>query len=87
MRKRAFTLIGGVLLVTGLAVALITNHYESKVLGQTNLGVTVLAPNQGAQESEEYQRLRREIEALFWIGVALVGAGVALQTAGALIET
>jgi hypothetical protein len=87
VRKRAFTLIGGLLLVTGLAVALITTHYESKVLGQTNLGVTVLAPNQGAQESEGHQRLRREFEALFWIGVALIGAGVALQTAGALIET
>jgi hypothetical protein len=86
VRKRAFSLIGGLLLVAGLAVTLIANHYESKVPGQTDLGVTVLTPNKSAQESEEQQRLRREIEALLRIGVALIGGGGVLQTAGALIE-
>ncbi len=69
MRKRALTLLGGLLLLSGLVLALIANHYEAGVMGTTSPGA-----------------LRNEVEWLFWIGLGLTGAGVVLQTLGALLE-
>jgi hypothetical protein len=86
MKKRALTLVGAVWVLRGLAVALITNHYETTVMGQANLGIAVLVPKEGRPEWEAKQRLRTEIEWLFWVGLALTAGGVALQTAGALRE-
>ncbi len=86
MKKRALTLIGGLLLLAGLVVALIANHYEAKVLRNANFGEAVLAAREGSPELAEKQRLRREVEWLFWIGIGLTAVGVVLQTAGALLE-
>ena len=69
MRNRALTLFGGLLLLSGLVIALIANHYEAGVIGTASPGA-----------------LWTEAEWLFWIGLGLTGAGVVLQTVGALLE-
>src|SRR5262249_32459338 len=81
-KRKGPTLIGGVLLIVGLAVALITNHYEARV----DRGAAVPAPQAGSREWEAKERLRREADGLFWVGVALTGAGVVLQTWAAWSE-
>ena len=80
--KKGLTLVGGVLLIVGLAVALITNHYEARV----DRGVAALAPQDGSREWEAKERLRHEADWLFWVSVALTGAGVVLQTWAAWSE-
>ncbi len=85
-KQEGLTLVGGVLLIVGLAVALITNHYEVQMMSKANVGVAVSAPKEGTREWAEQERVRREAEWLFWAGVALTGAGVVLQTWGAWLE-
>ena len=80
--KRGLTLVGGVLLIVGLTVALITNHYEARM----DLGVAALAPQAGSPEWEAKERLRREVDWLFWASLALTAAGVVLQTWAAWLE-
>jgi hypothetical protein len=71
-----------VLLIVGLAVALITNHYEARM----DLGVAAPAPQGGNRAWEAQERLRREADWLFSVGLALTAAGVVLQTWAAWSE-
>jgi hypothetical protein len=71
-----------VLLIVGLAVALITNHYQARV----DLGVAALAPQEGSREWEAKERLRREADWLFWASLVLTVAGFVLQTWAAWSE-
>ena len=80
--KKGLTLVGGVLLIVGLAVALITNHYEARV----DLGVAAPGSQEGSREWEAKERLRREADWLFSVGLALTAAGVVLQTWAACSE-
>ena len=80
--KKGLTLVGGVLLIVGLAVALITNHYEARM----DLGVATPAPQAGSREWEAKERRRREADWLFSVGLALTAAGVVLQTWAAWSE-
>ncbi len=86
MLKRTLTLVGGVLLVSGLAVAFMTNHFEEPATRRANRGVAGHALKEGSPEWEATVRMRTEIEWLFWTGLALTAGGVVLQTAGALLR-
>ena len=80
--KKGLTVVGGVLLIVGLAVALITNHYEAR----GELGVAALGSREGSREWEAKERLRREADWLFSVGLALTAAGVVLHTWAACSE-
>jgi hypothetical protein len=71
-----------VLLIVGLAVALITTHYEARV----DLRVAALSSQEGSRAWEAQERLRREADWLFSVGLALTAAGVVLQTWAACSE-
>jgi hypothetical protein len=80
--KKGLTLVGGVLLIVGLAVALITNHYEARV----DPHVAALGSQEGSRAWETQERLRREADWLFSVGLAMTAAGVVLQTWAAWSE-
>ena len=80
--KKGLTLVGGVLLIVGLAVALITTHYEAR----GELGVAARGSQEGSREWEAKERLRREADWLFSVGLALTAAGVVLHTWAACSE-
>jgi uncharacterized membrane protein len=71
----------------GLLMALISNWYQTKVMGDAGLGIGVWAPAKDSPEWREKQRLRRLATLCFWIGILLTALGVALQTAGAVWPT
>ncbi len=76
---------GGLLLLLGLITALISSHYQTRVMGEAGLGVAVWAPKPESPEWKEKERLRARADCLFWIGLAATGCGIVLQTLGALI--
>ena len=84
---RCLVLAGGIFLLVGLLIALISNHYNAKVMGKAGLGVAILAPDPGSPEMRRKERLRVWADCSFWIGVALTAVGVALQTAAVFVST
>jgi hypothetical protein len=83
---RCFVLAGGVFLLVGLHMALISNHYSAKVMGKAALGLAVVAPNPGSPAMKRKERLRARADRSFWIGVALTAMGVVLQTAAVFVS-
>lgn len=79
------TLVGGLLLLAGLVTALISTHYEARVMGKAAMGVAVLAPDKGGPEWRKKEALRSKADWWFWIGIALTAVGVVLQTLGAIL--
>lgn len=78
------SLIGGLLLVAGLCVALLSFRYDRKVMGDAALGYGIIAPNEGTAEDREQRRLRALADRWFWVGLGLTAVGVILQTLGAI---
>lgn len=74
-------LAGALLLLVGLVTALVSNHRAATVMGKAQLGVAVLAPQEGSPEWKEKERLRASADRWFWTGLVLTAAGILLQTA------
>ncbi len=73
-------LVGALLLLIGLVTALVSNHLEAGVMGKAQLGVAVLAPEQGSPEWKAKERLRANADRWFWTGLVVTAAGILLQT-------
>ena len=82
---RWLVLIGGVVLLVGLLMALISAHFGDRVMGQAGLGVAVWAPEKGSAEWLAKERQRMIADGAFYIGLALTAFGVALQTVGSIL--
>jgi hypothetical protein len=76
---------GGVLLVLGLVTALVSTHLASRVMGKAQLGVAVLAPEEGSAEWRKKEQLRARADCWFWVGIGLTACGVVLQTLGGIL--
>jgi hypothetical protein len=76
---------GGFLLLLGLVTALVSTHLGSRVMGKAELGMAVLAPNEGSPEWQEKERLRARADCWFWVGIGLTACGVVLQTLGGIL--
>lgn len=74
-------LAGALLLLVGLVTALVSNHRAATVMGKAQLGVAVLAPEEGSPEWKEKERLRASADRWFWTGLVLTAAGILLETA------
>ena len=79
------TLIGGMLLLAGVVIALVANHYETKVMGKARMGVALLAPQEDSSEWKEKERLVGLADRWFWFGVGLTALGILLQTIGSML--
>ena len=78
------TILGGVLMLSGLFSAFWSSRLEVKVMGETRKGRAVLAPSQGSPEWERGNRIRWWADLMFWVGLSLTAIGVILQTLGAI---
>ena len=63
---------------------LVSNHYQTKVMGQVGLRVAVLAPEKDSPEWKEKQRVRMLADRWFWIGLVVTAIGVVVQTVGSV---
>ena len=76
---------GGLLLLAGLAMALVSTHLVSRVMGEAGLGIAVVADKPGSPEMTTKKRLRARADRWFWMGIGLTACGVVLQTVGAVL--
>ena len=78
-------IFGAVFLLAGLVTALVSTHYEGRVMGKAALGVAILAPDEGSPEWKEKEALRVKSDRWFWLGIGLTALGVIVQTIGSLL--
>jgi len=78
-------LIGGVLLLVGLATAFISSRYSSRVMGEARKGVAVLAPEKDSLKWKQKERLLSWADFWFWVGLWVTAIGVVLQTLGSIL--
>ncbi len=86
LRRRWLTILGAWLLALGLGAAVWTNHTHARLMGDTTLGVAVLAPEKGSSAWREKERLRTQADFGFWLGIVLGTAGLVVQTVGTLLD-
>lgn len=82
---RCLVLIGGILLLAGLACALVSTHYQVKAMGELRKGQLAFGPDPGSPGEQEKKREVAYSDCLFYLGLGLTAVGVVLQTAGALV--
>ena len=75
-------IIGNIVVVLGLICALVSAHYNSKVMGKAALGVAILAPQEGSSEWKKKERLRKIADALYYFGLAFALTGATISTVG-----
>ncbi len=85
-KPKKLILIGSILLAFGLLLSLSSNHYNSKVMGQANLGVGVWAPAKNSPEWKRKEDLRKISDCCFYFGSFLTLAGIAIGTMGSLMK-
>ncbi len=78
-------LIGGVLLLVGLATAFISSRYSSRIMGEARKGVAVLAPEKDSPKWKQKERLLSWADFWFWVGLWVTAIGVVLQTLGSIL--
>lgn len=86
-RARWLTLIGGVLLLVGLACSFGSTYFQVKALGEARKGVAVLGPEKSSPAWQEKERHVARSDWLFGIGLVLTAAGITLQVWGAMLPT
>ena len=84
-RSRRFaTIVGGALLLVGLASAFLSSRLEGYLMGETRLGYARLAPQPGSPEDQANRRARGLADLAFYFGIVSTAAGVIVQTAAAV---
>ena len=78
--KKMLHLIGSILLFFGLMMAFLSDKNQSELMGETNLGVAVLAPDLNSPEWKEKVHKRKVVSNLFYSGLVLTSIGIILQT-------
>ena len=79
-------LVGGVLLLLGLVLALISTRLASRAMRKTSFGMPGLPPAIGSPEWREKVRLRATADRWFWVGIVLTACGIVLQTLGGILR-
>jgi len=85
-RKKWLLLIGSIFLFIGLLMALISNYYNSRVMGKAALGVAMWAPDEGSPEWNRKVKLRKISNGCFCVGIFLTSLGIVLNTWGSLLD-
>jgi hypothetical protein len=72
-REKWLIVTGGLLLVLGLAMAFLSERYQTRFMGEAALGVGMWSPEKGSPEYREKERLRARADCFFWIGLVVTG--------------
>ena len=78
------SVIGGIILFIGLSCALLSNHYEAKVMGNAALGIAIIGPNENSPAWKEKIQTRQLVDIFFYFGIFLTAIGIVLQTVGSI---
>ncbi len=69
-----------------LICALLSNHYNGKVMGEASLGVGVWAPTPGSNEWLQKTRLRNTADLFFFLGIGFAVLSLIIEVI-ALVPT
>ena len=81
---RQVALLAAAAVSMSVAFAVVSNHYESRVMGSAALGVAVLAPTEGSEAWQEKESLRRMADWSLNLSFILSGVAALLDIALAL---
>ena len=79
-------IFGALLIAVSIVSALMSNHYNSMVMGEANLGFGRLAPERGTEMWNEQVRLRNWSNRFFYSGIILAAFGLIAQVSGLMLS-
>ena len=78
-------LFGAVLIATSIFCALMSNYYNSAVMGEAGLGFAVWGAEPGTEEYNKRVRLRNLSDTYFTFGIIFAGCGLLAQVSGLIV--
>ena len=76
---KSLILISAILILLSVMLSFVSNHYESRVMGDAALGVAVLAPDLNSPEWAEKNALRSKADLSFNLSIICGVLAVFLQ--------